>query len=71
MAHLSRPSVQVDVLVLVDADSMITYEALPDSDAIEFTLGGRNGLGLNMNEGGLRHCIAIFTEALTAFEVAR
>lgn len=50
---------------------MITYEALPDSDAIEFTLGGRNMLCLNMSEGGLRHCIAIFTEALTAFEVAR
>jgi hypothetical protein len=48
--------------------SKITYDVL--LDAIEFTLGGRNGLELQMSEDGLRHCIATFTEALTAFETA-
>lgn len=37
---------------------------------VEFTLGGRNGLDLDMSEGGLRRCIATFAEALTAFEAA-
>ncbi len=70
MTYTISPSVQVDVWVTVEADSKITYDVLPALDAIEFTLGGRNGLVLQASEGGLRHCIATFTEALTAFEAA-
>lgn len=70
MTHLSKPSVRVDVWVAVDANSKITYDVLPAADTIEFTLGGRNGLALQASGGGLRHCIATFTEALTAFEAA-
>lgn len=70
MAHLSRPSVQVDVWAAVDANSKITYDVRPAADTIEFTLGGPNGLELNMSEGGLRHCIVTFTEALNAFKTA-
>ncbi len=70
MTYFDRSSVQVGAWAEVDADSGITYDVLPDSDLIEFILGDRNGLQLSMSEGGLRHCIATFTEALTAFEAA-
>ena len=70
MAHLSRPSVHVDVWAAVDANSKITYDVLPAADTIEFTLGGPNGLELQMSEGGLRRCITTFIEALDAFVAA-
>lgn len=70
MAYTGGSSVQVGAWASVSADSEITYDVLPGSDMIEFTLGGPNGLGLDMSEGGLRRCVATFTEALTAFEVA-
>ncbi len=70
MTHLSKPSVRVDVWVAVDANSKITYDVLPAAEVIEFTLGGRNGLVLQASEDGLQHCIATFTEALTAYEPA-
>lgn len=73
MTYAIRPSVQVGAWASVSADSEITYHVEPEDDMIEFILGdrnGRNGLELDMTEGGLRRCIETFTEALTAFKTA-
>ncbi|MBV9164274.1 MAG: hypothetical protein JO281_22620, partial [Pseudonocardiales bacterium] len=63
-------SVQVSAWVGVDGDSTITYRIYPDDDTVEFTLGGRDGLGMQTDEAGLRQCVAAFTSALDAFEAA-
>ena len=68
MTYISRSSVQIGAWATVGTDSEITYHVLPDADMIEFSLGGRNGLDLEMNPDGLRRCIATFTEALNAFD---
>jgi hypothetical protein len=63
--------VQIGAWATVGTSSEITYHVLLDADMIEFTIGGRNGLNLEMSKDGLRHCIASFTEALNAFDAAR
>ncbi len=73
MTYAISPSVQVGAWASVSANSEITYHVRPEDDMIEFILGGRNGrngLELDMTEGGLHRCIATFTEALNAFEAA-
>ncbi|MGH3943576.1 MAG: hypothetical protein ACRDSI_00775 [Pseudonocardiaceae bacterium] len=46
------------------------YRVYPAADTVEITLGGPNGLDLQMSEAGLRHCVTTFTNALTAFDAA-
>ncbi len=70
MTYISSSSVQIGAWATVGANSEITYQVLPNADMIEFSLGGRNGLDLEMSQDGLRRCIATFTEALNAFDAA-
>ncbi|MGB9280495.1 MAG: hypothetical protein WCB57_10505 [Pseudonocardiaceae bacterium] len=70
MTYISSSSVQIGAWATVGANSEITYHVLPNADTIEFSLGGRNGLDLEMSQDGLRRCIATFTEALNAYDAA-
>lgn len=65
--YIGESSVEIGAWAAIGADSEITYLVLPSADTIEFTLGGRHGLDLDMNEAGLRHCITTFSEALDKF----
>ncbi len=68
MRYGLETSVEIGAWVAIDADSEINYMILPAADAIEFSIGGRNGLDLDMDQAGLRCCIAAFTAALDEFE---
>lgn len=64
MAYMSDSTVQIGAWVAVGADSEIVYQVFPGEDTIEFNLGGRHGLDLEMTEAGLRRCISAFSGAL-------
>ena len=64
MAYMSDSTVQIGAWVAFGAESEIAYQVFPGEDMIEFTLGGRHGLDLAMNEAGLRRCISAFAGAL-------
>ena len=64
MAYMSDSTVQIGAWVAVGADSEIAYQVFPGEDTIEFNLGGRHGLDLEMTEAGLRRCISAFAGAL-------
>ncbi|MGC1731733.1 MAG: hypothetical protein WA731_03595 [Pseudonocardiaceae bacterium] len=70
MTYISSSSVHIGAWATVGADSEITYHVLPAADMIEFSIGGRNVLDLEMTHDGLRRCIATFTDALNAFDEA-
>jgi hypothetical protein len=70
MTYISSSSVRSGAWATVGANSEITYHVLPDVDVIEFTLGGPNGLDLEMSLAALRRCVAAFTGALDAFDAA-
>lgn len=63
-------TVEASAWVAVAGPCKISYQVYPEADVIEFTLGGHDGLALQTDEAGLRHCIAAFTSALEAFEAA-
>ncbi|MGH8571757.1 MAG: hypothetical protein ACREX8_04160 [Gammaproteobacteria bacterium] len=67
MTDVGGSSVQVSAWVRVGANTEITYHVIPNAGVAEFSLGGADGLDLDMSEAGLRSCIATFTEALDAF----
>ncbi len=70
MRYAGESSVEIGAWAAIGADSDIRYVVLPDADTIEFTIGGRHGLDLDMSEGGLRRCITAFSEALDEFNAA-
>ncbi|MFN2494506.1 MAG: hypothetical protein ABR608_01150 [Pseudonocardiaceae bacterium] len=61
---MSDSTVQIGAWVAFGAESEIAYQIFPGTDRIEFTLGGRHGLDLEMTEAGLRRCISAFAGAL-------
>ncbi|MGH3589612.1 MAG: hypothetical protein ACRDQV_17015 [Pseudonocardiaceae bacterium] len=63
-------SVQVSAWVAVNGNSEITYRVYPAQGIAELTLGGSDGLELQTNEAGLRHCVRAFGAALDAFGAA-
>ncbi len=64
MRYMSESGVEIGAWAAIGADSEIRYVVLRDADTIEFTIGGRHGLDLDMSEGGLRQCITAFSAAL-------
>ncbi|MGH3871221.1 MAG: hypothetical protein ACRDSR_06820 [Pseudonocardiaceae bacterium] len=70
MAYISSSSVRVSAWVAVNDETEITYQVYPASDVIEITLGGRNGLDLQMSEAGLHRCVTAFVGALGEFAAA-
>jgi hypothetical protein len=64
LAYISDSAVQIGAWVAFGAESEIEYQILPETGTIEFTLGGRHGLDLEMDEVGLRRCISAFAGAL-------
>lgn len=64
MTYIGKSGVEIGAWAAIGADSEINYLVLPGSDTIEFTIGGRHGLDLDMSEAGLRRCVAAFSEAL-------
>lgn len=67
MRYLSESGVEIGAWAAIGADIEIRYVVLPSADTIEFTIGGRHGLDLDMSEAGLRRCITAFSEALDEF----
>lgn len=70
MRYVGESSVEIGAWAAIGAGSEITYLVLPESDTIEFTIGGRHGLDLDMSEAGLRRCVAAFSEALDELTTA-
>lgn len=69
MTYAGGSSVQTETWIRIGADAEICYEVSPAVNDVEFTLGDRDVLTLNMGEAGLRRCVAAFTDALDAFGV--
>lgn len=59
--------VQIDAWVNIGSDTEIRYEVTPAGDDVVVTIGGPDGLTLNMRETALRRCVAAFTAALDEF----
>lgn len=71
MRYIGQSGVEIGAWAAIGADSEISYLVLPSADTIEFTIGGRHGLDLDMSEAGLRRCITAFNEALDELDAAQ
>jgi hypothetical protein len=71
VGYVGQSDVEIGAWAAIGGDSEIRYVVLRNADTIEFTIGGRNGLDLDMSEAGLRRCTTAFNEALAEWDAAQ
>jgi hypothetical protein len=70
VVYVGQSDVEIGAWAAIGGDSEIRYVVLRDADTIEFTIGGRHGLDLDMSEAGLRRCTTAFNAALAELDAA-